>query len=65
MCAATLQQLGLTSGQQVRITSSHGAVQLVCELDDGLPAGTVRLSAGFDMTAALGSASAQLQVERA
>lgn len=65
MCAATLQQLGLSSGQLVRVKSSHGAVELPCELDDGLPAGTVRLSAGFEMTAALGSANAQLQVERA
>ena len=65
MCAATLQQLGLSSGQLVRVKSSHGAVELPCELDHGLPAGTVRLSAGFEMTAALGSANAQLQVERA
>ncbi len=65
MCAATLQQLGLSSGQLVLVKSSHGAVELPCELDHGLPAGTVRLSAGFEMTAALGSANAQLQVERA
>lgn len=65
MSAATLQQLGLAAGQQVRVKSAQGAVQLAAELDDGLPAGTVRVSAGFELSAALGSASAQLQVERA
>ena len=65
MSAATLQQLGLSSGQQVRVKSAQGVVQLVAEQDDHLPAGTVRLSAGFDTTSALGSASAHLQVERA
>lgn len=65
MSAATLQQLGLAAGQQVRVKSAQGAVQLAAELDDGLPAGTVRVSAGFDMTSALGSASAILHVERA
>ncbi len=64
MCAATLLQLGLAAGQQVRVQSSQGAVQLACELDDGLPTGTIRVSAGFEQTAVLGSASAQLQVER-
>ena len=64
MSSATLKHLGITAGEPVRITSSQGAVQLTCELDDGLPGGTVRVSAGFEMTAALGSASAQLQVER-
>ncbi len=65
MSAATLQQLGLSSGQQVRVKSAQGVVQLVAEQDDHLPAGTVRVSAGFDTTSALGSASAHLQVERA
>ena len=65
MSAATLLQLGLSAGQQVRVKSAQGTVQMAAALDDGLPAGTVRVSAGFELSAALGSASAQLQVERA
>ena len=65
MSAETLMQLGLSAGQQVRVKSAHGVVELACELDPGLSAGTVRVSAGFEKTAALGSASAHLQVERA
>jgi NADH-quinone oxidoreductase subunit G len=49
----------------VRIKSSTGAVTLVAVQDDTLPAGAVRIAAGFAQTAPLGSASGQLQVERA
>ena len=65
MSAETLGQLGLAAGQRVRLKSARGAVELACAADPGLSTGTVRVSAGFEMTAALGSASAHLQVERA
>ena len=55
MNAATLARLGLRVGANVRISQGAGAVDLHAELDDGLPAGCVRVAAGHPATAALGS----------
>ncbi|NGR07581.1 NADH-quinone oxidoreductase subunit G [bacterium SGD-2] len=65
MSAATLQQLGLESGDAVRITSAHGQVSLPAQLDDTVAAGCVRIAAAFPETLALGAAEAELTVERA
>ena len=41
MCGADLVRLGLQAGQQVRIASRRGEVQLQLRRDDGTPAGAV------------------------
>ena len=65
MHADTLTQLGLAQGAQVRVQSSTGQVVLAAEQDNTLALGAVRIAAGFEQTAALGSAFGQLSVERA
>jgi formate dehydrogenase major subunit len=41
MCSADLARLGLQAGQQVRIASRRGQVQLTVRCDDGTPEGAV------------------------
>jgi NADH-quinone oxidoreductase subunit G len=65
MHAQTMDGLGLGQGDNVRVKSASGQVELIAEQDNTLPAGAVRISAGFEQTAALGSAFGQLNVERA
>ncbi len=65
MHAQTMNTLGIATGEQVRVKSVSGQVQLMAEQDNTLAAGAVRVSAGFEQTAALGSAYGQLSVERA
>jgi len=65
MHGLTMAELGLATGMQVRIKSATGQIELAAELDDTLAAGAVRVAAGFEQTAALGSAFGQLSVERA
>ena len=65
MHAQTMNTLGIATGEQVRIKSVFGQVQLIAEQDNTLAAGAVRVAAGFEQTAALGSAFGQLSVERA
>ena len=65
MHAQTLAGLGIENGQRVGIRSITGVVQLSAEQDNTLPVGAVRIPAGFEQTAALGSAFGQLNVERA
>ncbi|MEI2417200.1 NADH-quinone oxidoreductase subunit NuoG [Orrella sp. JC864] len=63
--ARTLQSLGLQAGQAVRVSKGQGSVELALVLDNSVADGAVRVSAGFEQTAALGSAYGQLTVERA
>ena len=65
MHAQTMSELGVEQGTAVRVKSASGQIELAAELDNTLPAGAVRISAGFEQTAALGSAFGQLNVERA
>ena len=65
MSAATLQGLGLASGDLVRVSSAQGQISLPAELDDTVAAGCVRIAAAFPETLALGAAEGQLNVERA
>ncbi|OXR50431.1 NADH-quinone oxidoreductase subunit G [Pusillimonas sp. T2] len=60
----TLAQLGVSSGQSVRVKSSTGAAELVVQADDGVVKGAVRVAATFPQTLGLGSAFGQLSVER-
>lgn len=65
MSAATLQQLNLTAGQNVRVRQDGGEVQLPVQIDDSLPDGCLRVVAAHASTAALGAAAAEITVERA
>jgi NADH-quinone oxidoreductase subunit G len=65
MHASTLAQLGVTPGTQVLVKAAAGQVVLAAEQDNTLASGAVRIAAGFEQTAALGSAFGQLSVERA
>ena len=60
----TLSQLDLVDGDTVRVRSAQGEIQLVVQVDQAVAVGGVRIAAGFDETAALGSAFGQLTVER-
>ena len=62
--SALLAQLGIQSGDTVRVRSSQGEVQLPIVLDDTVAEGAVRIAAGFAETAPLGSAFGQLTLER-
>jgi len=61
----TINQLGLDVSGMVRIKSAVGQILIAAQADKTVAAGTVRVSAGFAQTAALGSAFGQLSVERA
>jgi NADH-quinone oxidoreductase subunit G len=65
MHASTLAQLGVAQGTQVLVKAAMGQVVLAAEQDNTLALGAVRIAAGFEQTAALGSAFGQLSVERA
>lgn len=65
MSAATLQQSGIQSGDQVKVSQGAGAVMLCAEADERVPAGCVRLSAGCAETADLGPMFGTITVERA
>jgi NADH-quinone oxidoreductase subunit G len=65
MHASTLAQLGVAQGTQVLVKAATGQVVLAAEQDNTLALGAVRIAAGFEQTAALGSAFGQLSVERA
>jgi NADH-quinone oxidoreductase subunit G len=65
MHASTLAKLGVSQGAQVRIKAAAGEIVLAAELDNTLAVDAVRIAAGFEQTAALGSAFGQLSVERA
>ncbi len=62
----TLTTLGLEAGQSVRVNNGQGgSVELALVLDNSVADGAVRVAAGFEQTAALGSAFGQLTLERA
>jgi NADH-quinone oxidoreductase subunit G len=65
MHASTLAQLGVAQGTQVLVKAATGQLVLAAEQDNTLAPGAVRIAAGFEQTAALGSAFGQLRVERA
>lgn len=64
MNAETMGSLALVAGNQVKVKSASGEVTLDVQQDDTLANNTVRISHAFEQTAALGSAFAQLTVER-
>jgi NADH-quinone oxidoreductase subunit G len=61
----TLASLGLTAGIKVRVRSAAGSVELETVQDETVADRAVRVSAGFEQTAALGGAFGEISVERA
>jgi len=64
MNAATLEQLGVQTGAQVRVISGDARIELPAVLDTEVADGVVRLATGFAETAALGASLDQFVVER-
>ena len=64
MNAATLQSLGLTAGDAVRVSTAQGTVDLEAALDDLVADQAVRIAGAFEQTAALGMGSGEITVER-
>lgn len=62
--AATLSSLQVVDGDKVKVKSATGEGEFVVALDNQLADNTIRLAQGFEETVALGSAYAQLTVER-
>jgi len=60
-----LQELGVTSGGNVRVRQGHGEATLKADLDESLPDRCVRIAAGHAATAALGPMFGAVTVERA
>jgi NADH-quinone oxidoreductase subunit G len=65
MAPATLQRLGISAGDRVRVRQGEGEAVVEAGSDDTLPAGCVRLAAGHRLTAELGPMFAPVNVERA
>jgi len=61
----TLAQLGLADKAQVRVRQGNGEAILTARLDNGVPAGCVRVAAAHSSTVALGDMFGSISVERA
>jgi NADH-quinone oxidoreductase subunit G len=64
MNAAMFAQLGLTEGAKVKVGAGGTAVQLVAQLDAGVPDGCIRAAAAHADTVALGPLFGSLTVEK-
>jgi NADH-quinone oxidoreductase subunit G len=65
LSAATLQQIGIQSGDQVKVSQGAAAVTMRAEADERVPAACVRVAAGCAETAALVPMFGTITVERA
>jgi NADH-quinone oxidoreductase subunit G len=65
MSAATLAQLGVAAGAQVRVRQGQGEALLTALADEKVPAGCVRVAAAHAATAGLADMSGSINVERA
>jgi len=65
MGAATLAQLGIAEGSQVRVKQGQGEALLTARTDESVPMGCVRVAAAHATTAALGDMFGTINVERA
>ena len=63
--AATLAQLAVTAGNEIKIKQGSGVAVLKAVADESVPAGCVRVSAAHASTAALGDMFGPISVERA
>jgi len=64
MCEATLAQVGVVDSTQIRIKQGNGETVMVAKLDDGVPAGCVRVAAAHATTVMLGDMFGSISVER-
>ncbi len=62
--AASLQALGVQSGESVRVASAEGQVVLTAVRDDTVADSTVRISTAFAETLPLGGSCGQVSLER-
>jgi NADH-quinone oxidoreductase subunit G len=65
MNSAELNKLGLQLGDMVKVSQNGGSATLAADVDDGLPAGVLRVAAGHPSTSALGDMFGTISVERA
>jgi NADH-quinone oxidoreductase subunit G len=65
MSAATLQRLGISAGDRVRLRQGEAQAILDAALDETLAAGCVRVATGHPATAGLGAMLGDIEVERA
>ena len=63
MNAATLQQCGVSAGQELRVRQGEGQAQLFAVLDAGLPDGAVRIAAAHPKVAGLAAMHGAITVE--
>ena len=63
--AATLAQLGIADGSQVRVRQGQGEALLTARADESVPTGCVRVAAAHASTATLGDMFGAINVERA
>ncbi len=59
-----LAKLGIKAGDTVKVTMGQNTVQLTASVNEGLPAGVVRVAAGRAETAGLGAMFGAISVER-
>ena len=64
MSAKTMQGLGVSAGQPVRVRQGEGEARMFCALDEGLPDRCVRVAAAHASTAGLGAMFGTLAVEK-
>jgi len=65
MHSEELNNIGVKSGMNVKVSQGSGSVKLACCADDKLPKGVARVAAGHSATAALGAMFGTITVERA
>ena len=65
MNSSQMARLGLSAGDNVKVSQGNGSVRLVVQADDKLPEQAVRVAAGHAATAALGAMFGTISVERA
>ncbi len=61
---ATLDSLGIASGERVRVRQGDASAELVALADETVAAGCVRVAAGHAATASLGPISGEISMER-
>ncbi|MDO8311291.1 MAG: NADH-quinone oxidoreductase subunit NuoG [Sideroxyarcus sp.] len=65
MHSQELNNIGVKTGMNVKVSQGTGSVKLMSAADDRLPKGVVRVAAGHAATAALGEMFGTITVERA
>ncbi len=65
MHSQELNNIGVKTGMNVKVSQGTGSVKLMSAADDRLPKGVVRVAAGLAATAALGEMFGTITVERA